>query len=119
MPWLIATLTSETSSVDRSGAAQGLAEVLGAMGIERLRSILPDLIRTAASDSKVQPHVRDGYLMLFVYLPAVFQDAFAEFIAPIIPAILKVRFFIPIIRSCSKITSTYIENFEHNSEINS
>ncbi|THD24819.1 Translational activator gcn1 [Fasciola hepatica] len=89
LPWLIATLTSETSSVDRSGAAQGLAEVLGAMGIERLRAILPDLVQTAASDSKVQPHVRDGYLMLFVYLPAVFQNSFAEFIAPIIPTILK------------------------------
>ncbi|KAG5445430.1 translational activator of GCN4, variant 2 [Clonorchis sinensis] len=89
LPWLLSTLTSEASSVDRSGAAQGLAEVLGAMGIERLRSILPDFIRTAASDSKVAPHVRDGYLMLFVYLPTVFRDSFAEFIGPIIPTILN------------------------------
>ncbi|KAF8562007.1 hypothetical protein P879_04658 [Paragonimus westermani] len=89
LPWLITTMTSETSSVDRSGAAQGLAEVLGAMGIERLRSILPDLVRTAASGSKIPPHVRDGYLMLFIYLPAIFQDAFCEFIGPIIPTILK------------------------------
>ncbi|KAF6778563.1 hypothetical protein AHF37_01560 [Paragonimus kellicotti] len=89
LPWLITTMTSETSSVDRSGAAQGLAEVLGAMGIERLRSILPDLVRAAASGSKIPPHVRDGYLMLFIYLPAIFQDAFCEFIGPIIPTILK------------------------------
>ncbi|KAF5401197.1 hypothetical protein PHET_05421, partial [Paragonimus heterotremus] len=89
LPWLITTMTSESSSVDRSGAAQGLAEVLGAMGIERLRSILPDLVRTAASGSKIPPHVRDGYLMLFIYLPAIFQDAFCEFIGPIIPTILK------------------------------
>ncbi|CAH8486790.1 unnamed protein product [Dicrocoelium dendriticum] len=89
LPWLLDTLTCESSSVDRSGAAQGLAEVLGAMGIDRLRSILPDLIRTASSDMKVQPHVRDGYLMLFIYLPAVFKDAFSEFIGPVVPTILK------------------------------
>ncbi|CAH8521962.1 unnamed protein product [Heterobilharzia americana] len=89
LPWLMSTLTSETSSVDRSGGAQGLAEVLGGMGIERLRVVLPDLITTVSSDSKLQPHIRDGYLMLFIYLPTVFQDDFAEFIGPIIPTILK------------------------------
>ncbi|CAL8076855.1 unnamed protein product [Calicophoron daubneyi] len=89
LPWLIETLTSESSSVDRSGAAQGMAEVLGAMGIDRLRAILPDLIQTASTDAKIQPHVRDGYLMLFIYLPAVFQDSFSEFIGPIIPMILR------------------------------
>ncbi|KAH8878167.1 eIF-2-alpha kinase activator GCN1 [Schistosoma japonicum] len=89
LPWLMSTLTSETSSVDRSGGAQGLAEVLGGMGIEKLRVVLPDLIRTVSSESKLQPHIRDGYLMLFIYLPTVFQDDFAEFIGPIIPTILK------------------------------
>ncbi|VDM16566.1 unnamed protein product [Hydatigera taeniaeformis] len=88
LPWLMATLTSEQSSVDRSGAAQGLAEVLGGMGLPRLESILPEFIRTAES-TNVQPYVRDGYLMLFIYLPEVFRNEFSPFIAPILSPILK------------------------------
>ncbi|KAL5971896.1 eIF-2-alpha kinase activator GCN1 [Taenia solium] len=88
LPWLMATLTSEQSSVDRSGAAQGLAEVLGGMGLSRLESILPEFIRTAES-TNVQPYVRDGYLMLFIYLPEVFRNEFSPFIAPILSPILK------------------------------
>lgn len=87
------TLTSESSSVDRSGAAQGLAEVFGGIGVSQLRSVLPDLIQTTASDSRLQPHVRDGYLMLFIYLPTVFKNDFIEFIGPIIPPILEVSCF--------------------------
>ncbi|KAL3320316.1 eIF-2-alpha kinase activator GCN1 [Cichlidogyrus casuarinus] len=91
LPWLMQTLTTENSSVNRSGAAQGLAEVLGGMGLDRLRSILPELILTASSsgNAKIQPHVRDGYLMLLIYLPMVFQNSFIEFVGPVIPAILK------------------------------
>uniref|UniRef100_A0A5K3FSQ8 TOG domain-containing protein n=1 Tax=Mesocestoides corti TaxID=53468 RepID=A0A5K3FSQ8_MESCO len=88
LPWLISTLTSEQSSVDRSGAAQGLAEVLGGMGLSRLQSILPDFIRTAEA-TNIQPFVRDGYLMLFIYLPEVFRNEFSPFITPVLSPILK------------------------------
>lgn len=88
MPWLLETLTSDVSSVDRSGAAQGLAEVLHALGQERLDKLMPDVIDTTMK-VELSPNVRDGYLMLYIYLPATFGDDFMAYIDLIIPPILK------------------------------
>lgn len=88
LPWLMQTLTSESSSVDRSGAAQGLAEVVGGLGPEKLHRLMPDIIATAER-SDIAPHVKDGYIMMFIYLPTVFQDEFTPYIGQIIPPILK------------------------------
>ncbi len=41
LPWLMQTLTSESGAVDRSGAAQGLAEVVGGLGVEKLDKLMP------------------------------------------------------------------------------
>ena len=40
LPWLMQTLTSEQSSVDRSGAAQGLSEVVGGLGVDKLHKLM-------------------------------------------------------------------------------
>ena len=88
LPWLMATLTSESSSVDRSGAAQGLAEVVGGLGIEKMHELMPDIIRTAER-SDIAPHVKDGYIMMFIFMPSVFPDAFTEYIGQIISPILR------------------------------
>lgn len=44
LPWLMQTLTSEASSVDRSGAAQGLSEVVGGLGVNKLHSLMPGML---------------------------------------------------------------------------
>ena len=43
LPWLMSTLTTESSSVDRSGAAQGLAEVVGGLGVDNMHKLLPEI----------------------------------------------------------------------------
>ena len=88
MPWLLDTLTSEGSSVDRSGAAQGLAEVIGSLGLVKLNKFMPEIISTAER-TDVAPHVRDGYLMLLIYLPMVFNKDFIPHIGKIVSPLLK------------------------------
>ncbi|XP_038061522.1 eIF-2-alpha kinase activator GCN1-like [Patiria miniata] len=88
LPWLMEKLTVEQNSVDRSGAAQGLSEVMAGMGIEKLAKLMPDIIKTAEAPD-IPPHVRDGYIMMFIYLPGTFGDRFTAYVGKVIPAILK------------------------------
>jgi hypothetical protein len=57
LPWLMQTLTSESSSVDRSGAAQGLSEVVGGLGVDKLHKLMPEIIATAERQD-IAPHVK-------------------------------------------------------------
>lgn len=88
LPWLMQTLTSESSSVDRSGAAQGLSEVVGGLGVEKLHKLMPEIISTAERND-IAPHVKDGYIMMFIYMPAAFPNEFTPYIGQIINPILK------------------------------
>ncbi|XP_071447058.1 stalled ribosome sensor GCN1 [Hetaerina americana] len=88
LPWLMQTLTSDWSSVDRSGAAQGLSEVVGGLGVEKLHKLMPEIISTAER-TDIAPHVKDGYIMMFIYMPVVFTNEFTPYIGQIINPILK------------------------------
>ncbi|XP_072943447.1 stalled ribosome sensor GCN1 isoform X2 [Epargyreus clarus] len=88
LPWLMHTLTSESSSVDRSGAAQGLSEVVAGLGVQKLHKIMPDIIATAER-TDIAPHVKDGYIMMFIYMPGAFTTEFTPYIGQIINPILK------------------------------
>ncbi|XP_023172860.2 eIF-2-alpha kinase activator GCN1 isoform X2 [Drosophila hydei] len=88
LPWLMQTLTSESSSVDRSGAAQGLSEVVGGLGVEKMYKLMPEIISTAER-TDIAPHVKDGYIMMFIYMPGAFPEEFTPYIGQIINPILK------------------------------
>lgn len=88
MPWLLEKLTCETSQVDRSGAAQAITEVVGGLGLSKLDSFMEQII-TTIDDPKLEPHVKDGYLMLFIYFPIVMKDDFSPYIGLIISPILN------------------------------
>ena len=73
LPWLLETLKSEGSSVERSGAAQGLAEVLAVLGPAHVEALLPDILAGTKSKS---PFVREGHLTLFKFLPLAIPQTF-------------------------------------------
>ena len=75
--------------INRSGAAQGLSETLAVLGVDKLNSLMDQVVETA-QDEQIAPHVRDGYIMLFVYLPATFKQDFIPHISSAIMPIIKV-----------------------------
>ncbi|KAL7422316.1 translational activator of GCN4 [Cryptotrichosporon argae] len=83
---LLQMLRSDTSGVDRQGAAQGLSEVLAGLGMDRLEGLLPDVI---SSTSSPRAYVREGFISLLIYLPATFGHRFAPHLSRIIPPILN------------------------------
>lgn len=83
---LVHTLKSDTSGVDRQGAAQGLSEVLAGLGLERLDGLLPEIISNTSSSKS---YVREGFISLLIYLPATFGLRFQPYLGRIIPPILS------------------------------
>ncbi|KAI0764358.1 ARM repeat-containing protein [Trametes elegans] len=86
VPGLLRTLKTDTSGVDRQGAAQGLSEVLAGLGMERMEGLLPDIIANAQSPRST---VREGFMSLLVFLPATFGNRFQPHLPKIIPPILN------------------------------
>ncbi|KAG2489371.1 hypothetical protein HYH03_012201 [Edaphochlamys debaryana] len=86
VPWLLETLSSEASSVERSGAAQGLAEVLAVLGPAHLEALLPDVLASAGARSR--PAQREGGLTLFQYLPLTMAEPLQTHLPRVLPAIL-------------------------------
>ena len=86
-PWLIDTLRSEEgSSVERSGAAQGLSEVLCATGAQLTESVMKNEILPLSSHPKAG--TREGVLWVLTFLPSVLGQAYSSLIDESLPALL-------------------------------
>lgn len=85
IPSLMNTLRSDTGAGDRLGSAQALSEVLAGLGTGRLEETLPTILQNVASS---KPSVREGFMSLFIFLPACFGNSFANYLSKIIPSIL-------------------------------
>ena len=86
LKWLFSTVTSDSSSVERSGAAQGLAEISLALGRERRAQIL-SVVLPYQHDKKAS--AREGLLWILSYFPSVLGEQFAEYIETTLPVVLR------------------------------
>ncbi|EME42185.1 hypothetical protein DOTSEDRAFT_73115 [Dothistroma septosporum NZE10] len=85
IPSLMSTLKSDSGAGDRLGSAQALSEVLAGLGTSRLEETLPTILQNVSSSKS---SVREGFMSLFIFLPACFGNSFANYLNRIIPPIL-------------------------------
>ena len=85
IPSLMTSLKTDTGAGDRLGSAQALSEVLAGLGTTRLEETLPSILQNVAS---AKAPVREGFMTLFIFLPACFGNSFASYLSRIVPSIL-------------------------------
>ena len=87
-PWMIEKLRSEdVSSAERSGAAQGLTEILTASGIETVeRVILGDILPLKSHPSA---STREGVLWILNFLPPALGQGFTSMLDECLPALIS------------------------------
>ncbi|WFD24695.1 translational activator of GCN4 [Malassezia equina] len=86
VPSLLQVLQTDATGVDRHGAAQGLAEVLAGLGMERMERLLPTIIENTQASAS---YVREGHLALLIYLPATFGARFVPHLGKIVVPIVS------------------------------
>jgi len=87
-PWLIETFQSEVgTSVERSGAAQGLTEVLAAGGARLVEKVMREEILPLKSHPKAS--TREGVLWVLTFMPSSIGQSFAPLIDSSFPALIS------------------------------
>jgi len=86
IPWLLETVKSDQGAVERSGAAQGLSEVLASLDISRFNSLINELLAMTKSP---RPHVREGIMSIFIFTPISLGENFLPYLPRVLPTVLK------------------------------
>jgi HEAT repeat protein len=87
IPWLLEAMKSEGGTIERSGAAQGLAQVIStSMDLTTFKlQVLPKVLQMCSSPSA---SARQGNLHLFQYLPETIGMKFESMLSSVLPTIV-------------------------------
>lgn len=85
-PWLLKMLECNVSPVERSGAAQGLAELSSALGDRFLESIFSKVI---PFQSSTKMESREGLMWFLSFLPVVLKEQYTRYVELTFPMIMK------------------------------
>ncbi|EDQ88831.1 uncharacterized protein MONBRDRAFT_8718 [Monosiga brevicollis MX1] len=95
MPGLQAALVDPLPEV-RGVCAKAIGAMVKGMGEEHFTDLLPWLLETLSSNQgtvdrsgAAQAEVREGHMMLMIYLPATFGQDFKHHVADVIPCVLR------------------------------
>jgi len=72
LPWLLETLMSDKGSVERSGAAQSLSQILAHIDEAKANEVVTTVLAAA---NHPKDHVREGVMWMLTFLPAALSDA--------------------------------------------
>ncbi|KAL4137260.1 hypothetical protein PRIC2_000782 [Phytophthora ramorum] len=87
LTWLLEAMKDdEVGPVERSGAAQGLCEVVVALGLERVERVMRDDILPLARHPKYS--VREGVLWVMAFLPPALGKQFSTFLREALPIVV-------------------------------
>ena len=86
MTWLRATVKDSEDGVERSGAAQGLSEILAILPKNHIEEYMPTIFSGCKSYSIYE---REGCILMLAYLPQTLQDDFAQYLAQALPCVLN------------------------------
>ncbi|PRT52604.1 eIF-2-alpha kinase activator GCN1 [Wickerhamiella sorbophila] len=86
IPNMLEILRDPTKIGDRWGCAQGLAEVTHGLGVAKLEELLPLVVKSCANP---QPHIRQSFVLMLLFLPAAFGPSFTPYLSQIVPAVLQ------------------------------
>jgi len=86
--WLLDTLCGDLGSVERSGAAQGVAELIMESGTEMVKQVMLTELLPLLTSHHPSINTREGVLWILTFLLSGMGQSYSSLISPTLPALI-------------------------------
>jgi len=77
--------SGDSNTIDRAGAAQAMSEITYALGKGYIEKVLPVYLANTTSN---QVHIKESYIGIFAFLPAIMEEEFEPYISDVVDNII-------------------------------